>query len=92
MGRYRSRRLRSTGLSNEGGLMIDAGMMADRVLRLRVRLHLSQSEFGAAVGVNQATVSRWEAGARAPRNSARVRIEELMEDQADDEIGTSPEV
>ena len=58
--------------------MVTSGV-AERVLRLRARMHLSQAELAARVGVDQATISRWEAGERAPRNAARVRLEGLME-------------
>jgi DNA-binding transcriptional regulator YiaG len=50
------------------------------VTALRGALGMTQTEFGAAVGVDQLTVSRWERGELKPGASA---IKRLMKIQAD---------
>lgn len=44
-----------------------------RARSIRERAHLSAAEVAAAVGVHEATVTRWELGRRAPRGPAAVR-------------------
>lgn len=48
--------------------------MKDRIRSLRELLGLSQSSFGAKVGVKQNTVSSWEAGKITPNDSAILNI------------------
>ena len=48
--------------------------MKDRIRSLRELLGLSQSSFGAKVGVKQNTVSSWEAGKITPNDSAVLNI------------------
>ena len=48
-----------------------------RLVKLRARMGWTQAEMAELLGVNQATVSRWEAGLGAPRAAAMVRIEGL---------------
>lgn len=45
------------------------------ITRYRDRHGLSQTEFGALLGVSDAAVSRWEAGLRVPQLSTMWRIE-----------------
>lgn len=42
-------------------------------IELRLAAELSQGELARAVGVNAATVSRWEAGLRKPSGEAALR-------------------
>lgn len=49
----------------------------DYVLRLRLRLRLSQADFAKLVGVNQATVSKWETGTIAIGRWGRMTLERL---------------
>lgn len=56
-----------------------------RLVRLRARMGWTQAELARMLGVNQTTVSRWEAGIEAPRAAALVRIEGL--DYEDDRHG-----
>ena len=46
---------------------------------LRLRAGLSQSQLAEVVGVDRASVSRWEAGLRHPRRRAAVRYAEVLE-------------
>jgi transcriptional regulator with XRE-family HTH domain len=48
-----------------------------RLVRMRSRMGWTQAELASLLGVNQATVSRWESGLGAPRAAAMVRIEGL---------------
>ena len=48
------------------------------IVALRAQLGLSQTAFGRELGVDQATVSRWERGVQAPDPRARVRLSDLM--------------
>src|SRR3954453_8307356 len=48
------------------------------ILALRTQLKLSQAEFGEMLGVDQATVSRWEHGVQAPDPKIRIRLSELV--------------
>jgi transcriptional regulator with XRE-family HTH domain len=51
---------------------------AHEIVALRTSLGLSQAELARQVGVDQATVSRWERGLQAPDPRARVQLSELM--------------
>lgn len=51
---------------------------AHEIVALRTRLGLSQAELARRVGVDQATVSRWERGLQAPDLRARIQLSELM--------------
>jgi DNA-binding transcriptional regulator YiaG len=51
------------------------GQLADR----REELGLSQSDVARALGVDQSTVSRWEAGKARPRPRHAVALMELLE-------------
>ena len=54
--------------------------------RLRVAAQVSVRELAQAVGVNPATVCRWETGESAPRPDAAVRwVDALQQLAADDE-------
>jgi len=58
-----------------GGAMIAA---------LRQQLHMTQEEFGHAVGVTVSTVNRWENGHIAPSRLARKAMEDLASEAAID--------
>ena len=46
---------------------------------LRERVGLTQAELGRALGVDAATISRWEAGLRSPRGQSRGAYARLLE-------------
>jgi transcriptional regulator with XRE-family HTH domain len=48
------------------------------IVALREQLGVSQAELGRRLGVDQATVSRWERGLQAPEPRLQVRLSELM--------------
>jgi transcriptional regulator with XRE-family HTH domain len=54
-----------------------------KILLFRAKSGWSQAELAEAVGVNQASISRWESGLGTPRRSAEVRLYNIME--GDDE-------
>jgi DNA-binding transcriptional regulator YiaG len=47
--------------------------------QIRVSAGLSLPEMAEPVGVDQATVSRWERGARLPRGKAALRYADLLD-------------
>lgn len=49
-----------------------------RARELRREARLSLAEIGAVVGVDQATVWRWETGRRAPQGAPALRYEALL--------------
>jgi transcriptional regulator with XRE-family HTH domain len=55
--------------------------------RTRERARLTQAEVGSAVGVNAATISRWEGGSRQPRGDAGDRYVRLL-DRLTVEVGS----
>lgn len=48
-----------------------------KIIRLRKRLHLSQAELAALVGVNMFSVSHWELGKNIPRQTQTDKLEEI---------------
>lgn len=50
----------------------------DVIIRLRETLKLSQSELADTIGVNQATVSRWEHGESVPSPLANQKLGRLV--------------
>jgi transcriptional regulator with XRE-family HTH domain len=46
---------------------------------LRIAARLTQSDVGEAIGVDRASVARYEAGRRSPRGDVRRRYAELLE-------------
>ena len=48
-----------------------------KITRLRKRLHLSQAELAALVGVNMFSVSHWELGKNLPRQAQQDKLEEI---------------
>lgn len=54
-----------------------ADVRSGRARAIRERAHLSQADVARAVGVDQPTVARWEAG-RFPRREHSVRYAELL--------------
>jgi DNA-binding transcriptional regulator YiaG len=50
-----------------------------RLRAVRRRAKLSQADVARAVGVTEATVSRWEAGVRRPRREEALRLSALLE-------------
>lgn len=59
-----------------------ANWPAERVLRLRRRLKMSQGEFARWIGVRQQTVSDWETGLHAPQGASRRLLSMLAEERA----------
>ena len=53
-------------------------MWGNNVKQFRGARQLSVAEFAEAVGVTQATVSRWEAGLMAPRDRHKVAIATVL--------------
>ncbi|MDQ7246731.1 helix-turn-helix domain-containing protein [Dongia sedimenti] len=61
------------------------------LVAFREQLGVSQAELGRRLGVDQATVSRWERGLQAPEPRVQVRLSELMYRQ-DLARGMRPEI
>ena len=59
-----------------------ANWPAERVLRLRRRLKMSQGAFARWIGVRQQTVSDWETGLHAPQGASRRMLSMLAEERA----------
>lgn len=58
---------------------------AARIRKARVEdLGLTQKEFGAKIGVDAITVSRWERGVAEPSELHRVHLARLIGGQPDD--------
>ena len=53
---------------------------ADAILRLRVKLNLSQQEVAKLLGVSFPSISRWENGHNEPTKLVKVRILELLQE------------
>jgi DNA-binding transcriptional regulator YiaG len=49
-----------------------------RAKAIRERAHVSQAEVAETIGVDPATVSRWEAGGRVPRGAVAERLGKLL--------------
>lgn len=49
-----------------------------KLIRLREGKGLSQKALAEALGVTQATVSRWEAGLIRPRVAVRLKLKDLL--------------
>jgi len=49
-----------------------------RLRETRLRAKLSQGDIAHALGVTEATVSRWEAGVRRPRRAEAQRLAALL--------------
>lgn len=47
---------------------------AERIVKLRQKLGLTQAQFAALLGVNQFTASRWELGRNRPREAQKRKI------------------
>lgn len=50
------------------------------ILRLRVKLDVSQDELGKMLGVSLASVSRWERGEHEPTAITKVKLEDLFKE------------
>ena len=50
-----------------------------RLRAARLRAKLSQADIARAVGVTEATVSRWESGVRRPRREEAKRLAALLQ-------------
>ena len=48
------------------------------ILRLRAKLNISQEELGKLLGVSLASVSRWERGEHEPTAIAKIKLEDLF--------------
>lgn len=60
---------------------------AEALKKGREQLKLTQNELAVKIGINHATVNRWEVGHYAPNNlSRRVLIDLFKENNVDDEI------
>lgn len=80
-----------SGQSNDGGMnngwtdevraakRIQRLVRTGRLAELREELGLSQSDVARALGVNQSSVSRWEAGRARPRAAHALALAELLE-------------
>src|SRR5262245_22031761 len=55
-----------------------AGWKEINIFSLRNGLGLSQAEMGRRLGVDQASVSRWERGVQQPDAKARARLSEFL--------------
>jgi len=53
---------------------------AEAIREARDRLGETQWEFADRIGINQATVSRWEAGALPKKGVAQALLRRIMED------------
>ena len=53
---------------------------ADAILRLRVKLNLSQQEIAKVLGVSFPSISRWENGHNEPTKLVKVRIIEMLKE------------
>jgi transcriptional regulator with XRE-family HTH domain len=61
------------------------------IATLRARLGLSQHELGRKLGVDQATISRWERDVQIPEPRIRIRLSELVY-RLDVSRGLGPEI
>jgi DNA-binding transcriptional regulator YiaG len=52
--------------------------IAERLKSARQKLNLSQSEAGAAWGINHRTLQTWEQGSRSPRGLYLERVEQIL--------------
>jgi transcriptional regulator with XRE-family HTH domain len=50
----------------------------DRRRAIRIEAGFSQADFGSALGIDGASVSRYESGARTPRGALRERYASLL--------------
>lgn len=68
----------------ESAIVGDIRLRPEQIRRLRAGLGLSQTEFGALVGVDggATTVSRWERGESRPRGISRRRLAEIAAEHA----------
>ena len=57
---------------------------ATLVRTVRARLGLTQEQFASRLGVTFASVNRWESGRVTPSRLARMQIEDLLRELADD--------
>ena len=53
---------------------------ADAILKLRVKLNLSQQEMAKLLNVSFPSISRWENGHNKPTKLVKVRIVELLKE------------
>jgi transcriptional regulator with XRE-family HTH domain len=56
---------------------------------LRERAGLTQAELARAVGVDRATVSRWEAGIRSPRGGSRAAYGAVLQRLGDEALAAA---
>lgn len=54
--------------------------IGEQIKSVRLRLHLSQTEFGEKLGVSFTTVNRWENGKTEPSYKAIRALEKLCRD------------
>ncbi len=50
-----------------------------QIKEIRRRLHLTQEQLAAQIGVTYSTVNRWESGKTRPSPLARKQIQEILE-------------
>ncbi|MBQ9449044.1 MAG: helix-turn-helix transcriptional regulator [Acholeplasmatales bacterium] len=53
---------------------------ADAILKLRVKLNLSQQEIAKVLDVSFPSISRWENGHNEPTKLVKVRIVEMLKE------------
>lgn len=58
---------------------VRARLQDGRAKTVREASGLSQSEVARAIGVHASALSRWEAGSRAPRGDAALRLGRLLD-------------
>ena len=54
---------------------------AEQVKAVRLKLHMSQTEFGALLGVSFTTVNRWENGKTKPNYRALRALDQLCKEK-----------
>ncbi len=54
---------------------------SEQIKHVRLKLHMSQTEFGAILGVSYTTVNRWENGKTTPNYRALRAFEQLCKDK-----------
>lgn len=62
---------------------------SDRIMGLRAQLQISQQQLADMVGVNQATIHRWESGQAVPSRHTLPLLEKLLKrkDRHHDDTG-----
>lgn len=67
----------------------DMSRIGKRVRELRDSLKVNQAAFGRLVGVDQATVSRWESDTQRPEGDALLNLAKLAKKSVEEFLGTA---